>query len=137
MQAYLRPRNCPHTPHKTPHLTIFLREGRGSKIYSKIKVFLISFLLFSLGLNFSLQSKSWPKAEHYIHHHPKPTRRKLFLRVLDLEGGKCWTNGPRIDQVIQWQGLVRLADLLPSPPPTKKNLIGLLSKKKQNQSLTS
>ena len=39
--------------------------------------------LFSLGLNFSLQPKSWPKAEHYIHcfthhDHPQPTHQKLF-----------------------------------------------------------
>ena len=42
---------------------------------------------FCLGLNFSLQSKSWPKAEDYIHcgiHHPPTYPPKTFGMVLDL-----------------------------------------------------
>ena len=44
---------------------------------------LFKILLFSLGLNVSLQSKSWSRVEHYIqcvthHGHPPPTHQTLF-----------------------------------------------------------
>ena len=44
-------------------------------------------ILFSLGLNFSLQSKSWPKAEHYIHcitHHRFQAQQKANIWHMDF-----------------------------------------------------
>ena len=52
---------------------------------SNVCIILFKILLLSLGLNFSLQSKSWPKAkaDHYIHYvnhhdHPPPTHQTRF-----------------------------------------------------------
>ena len=80
-------------------------------------------LLFSLGLIFSLQSKSWPKAEHYIHcviHHPPPTQN--FLKgskpsrrlIFGIRSSHRSSNLMR-----------RFGKVWPtyfSPPPQKKNL---------------
>ena len=50
-------------------------------------IVLFKIFLFSLGLNFSLQFKSWPKAEHYIHCGILPPPTETLKRVLDLVGG--------------------------------------------------
>ena len=86
-------------------------------------------LLFSLGLNFSLQSKSWFKAEHYIHcvthhGHPPTTHQTLFQgsRPSRRLISGIWTSQRSNNK------MARFATLLPSP--TKK-----YPKQSQKQSL--
>ena len=58
---------------------------------NNVCIILIKILLFSWGLNFSLQPECWPKAEHYIHcvthHDHQPPTTKHFFKVLGLVGG--------------------------------------------------